>query len=195
MKSRAFLRLHCVFGLVLLAALAGAEATAAAQTRLDVTGTVVGFSGRSAGRSYPLRLMVNRYTSPEEVARLNEAVGGGQDRLLSALSGMEAGRIQVGTGVGVPANAVIRVDQPGGGVRLIVLFERNVRFFELRYGTRSSDYRFGYAEIYLDRNGRGQGTFIPAARVRLDNGVWEVEDFAAFPARIMGARARGGGRF
>jgi hypothetical protein len=129
------------------------------------------------------------------VARLNEAMGGGQDSLLRVLSEMDAGRIQIGTGVGLTANAIIRVDQAEGGARFIVLFERNVRFFELRHGTRSSDYRFGYAEVYLDRNGRGQGTFIPAARVRLQNGIWEVEDFGAFPARIMNARARGGGRY
>lgn len=193
MKRRILIALFCVFSFAGLSALAARES--AAQSRLDVTGTVVGFSGRSAGRSYPLRLIVNRYTSPEEVARLTEATGGGQDSLLRALTSMDAGRIQIGSGVGLPANAIIRVDQPDGGVRLVVLFERNVRFFELRYGTRSSDYRFGYAEIFLDRNGRGQGTYIPAARVRLENGVWEIEDFGAFPARIMAARARGGGRF
>jgi hypothetical protein len=79
-----------------------------------------------------------------------------------------------------------------GGERLTVIFQRNVNFYELRYGTRSQDYRFGYAEIFLDRDGRGEGTFIPAARIRLrDGNTWEVEDFGVFPARLMGVRARG----
>jgi hypothetical protein len=46
--------------------------------------------------------------------------------------------------------------------------------------------------VFLDGRGRGEGTFIPAARVRLrDGNTWEVEDFGVFPARIMGVRATG----
>ena len=64
-------------------------------------------------------------------------------------------------------------------------------FYELRAGTRSSDYRFGYAELYLDGRGRGEGTFIPAAKVRLEGNTWVVEDFGAFPARLIGLRSSG----
>jgi hypothetical protein len=61
----------------------------------------------------------------------------------------------------------------------------------MRYGARSTDYRFGYMELFLNRNGTGEGTLIPAARIRvLDNGTWEVENFGEFPARIIGVRAR-----
>lgn len=195
MRRRSALRVWGVCCLVALAAVAASATAAAAQARGTITGTVYGFSGRAAGRSYQFTLRVNRTTSPEEVARLTEAAGGGQDALLRALSGMEAGRITVGTGVGVPANAIIASTQPDGSTRIVVLFERNVALFERRYGTRSSDYRFGYAEIFLDRRGRGEGTFIPAAQVRLRGGTWEVEDFGTFPARILNARLSGGGRF
>jgi hypothetical protein len=158
-----------------------------------ITGTVVGIGGRSAGRSRPFTLLVNSYSSADDVERLNETLRrGGQDELLRTLSGMRAGRIQVGNNVGVTANAVIATPQAEGGTKLTVLYERAVNFYELRYGTRSQDYRFGYAEIYLDRDGRGEGTFIPAAKVRLrDGNTWEVEDFGVFPARLMGVRARG----
>jgi hypothetical protein len=105
---------------------------------------------------------------------------------------MDAGRIQIGTGVGVKANAVIVDSWGDGGTKLTVFYERNINFFELRQGARSADYRIGYAEMFLDRNGRGQGTFISAARVRLKDGnTWEVEDFGVFPARLMGLRSSG----
>ena len=187
---------------VLLLALSAAAAlpSASAQRRRGdgggrqtVTGTVVGIGGRYA-RSYPLTLRVESYTSPSEISRLNEALQqGGQDGLLRAISGLDSGRIAVGTGVGVQANVVISTPQPDGGTRLTVLFERTVNFYELRRGARSQDYRFGYAEIFIDRDGRGgEGTFIPAAKVRLrDGNTWEVEDFGIFPARIMGVRSRG----
>ena len=186
--------------LVLFAVLCGAalfaapaQSSNAAVFSERINGTVVGISGRLAGRSRPFSLIINNYTPANQVRELNEALGrDGQEGLLKALSKMDAGRIQIGTGVGVPANAVI-VDPWGeGGRKLTVFYERNVSFYELRYGTRSEMYRVGYAEIFLNREGRGEGTLIPAARVRLrDGNVWEVEDFGVFPARILGLRASG----
>ena len=103
-----------------------------------------------------------------------------------------AGRVSIGNNVGVRANAVIATPTAEGGTKLTVLYERNVAIFELRYGTRSADYRFGYAEIYLDARGRGQGTFIPSAKVKLEgDNNWVVEDFGEFPARLMGLRSTG----
>jgi hypothetical protein len=158
-----------------------------------VTGTAYFMSGRAAGRSLPFTLIINRYTSPEEVQRLNSALqSGGQDELLRAISGMDAGRIEVGTGVGVTANVIMQT-QSERGTKLIVLYQRNLRISELRYGTRSEDYKFGYAELYLGQ-GSNEGMLIPAARVRLrDGNTWEVEDFGTFPARLMGLQVRGGG--
>lgn len=167
-------------------------AKAGAAANQTVTGTVVGISGRLAGRSRPFTLHVTNYTSADDAERLNAALrSGGQDELLRAISRLDAGRIAIGTGVGVTANAVIATPTAEGGTKLTVLFERNVGFYELRAGTRSSDYRFGYAELYLDRRGRGEGTFIPVAKVRLEGNTWVVEDFGAFPARLMGLRSSG----
>lgn len=186
--------------LVLFAVLSGAALFAApahsssnANFAERINGTVVGIGGRLAGRSRPFSLIINNYTPPNQVRELNEALGrDGQDGLLNSLSKMDAGRVIIGTGVGLPANAVIVDPWGDGGRRLTVFYERNLSFFELRYGTRSETYRVGYAELFLDRNGRGEGTFIPAARVRLrDGNVWEVEDFGVFPARLLGLRASG----
>lgn len=161
--------------------------------RERITGTFVSMSGRTSGRTRQFTLTINRYTPPGQIRELTDALSrGGQDELLKTMSDMDAGRIVVGTGVGVPAK-VVMVDPWGdGGRRIIVLYERWLQFFELRYGTRSRDYPVGYAEMYIDRNGRGEGTMIPAARVRLrNNNTWEVEDFGAFPARLMGLRSSG----
>src|SRR5947209_17287232 len=157
-----------------------------------VQGTVVGIGGRMAGRTAPFKLNINRYTSPDDVTNLNSALrSGGQDALMNTLSKLDAGRIAIGNNIGVTANAIIATPTAEGGTKLTVLYQRNVSFYELRYGARSEDYRFGYAEIYLDRRGEGQGTLIPAAKVRLEGDTWVVEDFGEFPARLMGLRARG----
>lgn len=158
-----------------------------------ITGTVVGIGGTLGGRSRPFTLIVNNYAAPNQVRQLNEALAqSGQDELLRTLSKMNSGRIQIGTGIGLTANAIIADPWGEGGQKLTVFYERNLSFYELRYGTRSQDYRVGYAEIFLDRNGRGQGTLIPAARVRSREGnTWEVEDFGVYPARLLGLRSSG----
>lgn len=163
----------------------------AQRTSQRINGTIVGIGGRFAGRSRPFSLIVNNYTSGGQITELNEARQRGEDELLRALSHMDAGRIQIGNNVGVTANAIIAVPWESG-TRVTVIYLRNVDFYELRYGTRSSDYRFGYAEMFLDRNGKGQGTLIPAARINLKNGdTWEVEDFGVYPARLIGLRSTG----
>jgi hypothetical protein len=160
-----------------------------------ITGTVYFIGGRRPGRSLPFRLIVNRISNPDEVQQLNAALqSDGQDGLMRVLSRMSAGRIEVGTGVGVPANVILSSNDGEGRTKLVVLYQRELGFSELRYGTRRSDYRFGYAELYLGR-GANEGMLIPAARVRLrDGNTWEVEDFGTFPARLMGLQVRGGGR-
>jgi hypothetical protein len=182
-----------VFVLGLLCLFAGSAAEAAAQSRQYVQGQVIGIGGRRAGLNRPFSLTVNGYTSPDDVQQLNRALSsGGQDELRRVLSRLDAGRISIGNNVGVTANAVIATPTAEGGTKLTVLYERNVAIFELRYGARSADYRFGYAEIYLDARGRGQGTFIPAAKVKLEgDNNWVVEDFGEFPARLMGLRSSG----
>ncbi|HEX6731205.1 MAG TPA: hypothetical protein VF074_14370 [Pyrinomonadaceae bacterium] len=172
------------------------KTSAAVQDSLSgrtITGTVYFVGGRASGRSLPFTLIINRLTTPDEITQLNETLrSGGQDDLLRVLSRMKAGRIQVGSGVGLTANAIFTSSYEGR-TKLTVLYERNVRFGELRYGARSSDYRFGYAEMFLGR-GSNQGMFIPAAKIRLrDGNTWEVEDFGTFPARLMGLRVRGRG--
>lgn len=182
-----------IFLLGALCLVAASAVSAAAQSRQYVQGQVVGIGGRRAGLNRSFSLTVNNYTSPDDVEQLNRALrSGGQDELMRVLSRLNAGRVSIGNNVGVKANAVIATPTAEGGTKLTVLYERNVAIFELRYGARSADYRFGFAEIYLDARGRGEGTFIPAAKVKLEgDSNWVVEDFGEFPARLMGLRSSG----
>ena len=174
---------------------ANAVAQSEGLTGRTITGTVYFIAGRRPGSSLPFTLRINRITTADEVRQLNSALQAGkQDELLRELSRLDAGRIQIGTGVGLIANAILVDNQGTGRTKITVLYQRDVRFGELRRGARSTNYPFGYAEMYVGR-GDNEGMLIPAAMVRLrgDN-TWEVEDFGTFPARLMGLRVRGGGR-
>jgi hypothetical protein len=181
-------------GLAAFISATNASAQRDAYSGTTITGTVYFVGGPRPARSLPFTLIIDRITTADEVSQLNSALQAGkQDELLRTLSRTKAGRIQIGTGVGVPANAIMVTQADEGRTKITVLYQRNLRFGEVRYGTRSADYPFGYAEIYIGR-GENQGMLIPAARVRLrDNNTWEVEDFGVFPARLMGLRVRGHG--
>lgn len=100
------------------------------------------------------------------------------------------GVISLNNNVGVDVGAIF-LKPTETGTKLTIIYERRLAFFEVRAGTRSANYQFGYLEIYLDRNGKGEGTMIPAARIRLQkDGSWEVEDFGEFPARLLGVQVR-----
>lgn len=173
---------------------ANAVAQGEGLTGRTITGTVYFIGGRRPGRSLPFTLRINRITTSDEVSQFNSALQSGQDELLRALSRRDAGRIQIGTGVGLPANAILVDNQGDGRTKITVIYERDMRFGELRRGARSTNYPFGYAEMYVGR-GDNEGMLIPAARIRLrDGNTWEVEDFGTFPARLMGLRVRGSGR-
>jgi hypothetical protein len=166
-----------------------------AQRGMTFTGTAViygsGSNTRTTTRTFTLN--VNQRTSDAEAARyLNVLQSGGQDALLRAIDNNDLGRFSLGGSVGERLNAVI-IDQDGGDTRIRAVFRRWVGFGELRRGSRSVDYPFGYVEIRYDpRTGRGEGTFIPAAKIRFRNGnTVEVEDFGTFPGRLMGVQMRG----
>jgi len=194
MKTKRFVMLVEVLmlGIALLSPGTKVRAQGEGLAGRTITGTVYFVSGRRPGLSLPFTLIINRITPAAEISRLNAALQEGkQDELLRSLSSLEAGRIQIGGNVGVPANAIMVTDQGDGRTKITVLYQRNLRFAELRFGARSVDYPFGYAELYVGR-GENEGMLIPAARVRLrDGNTWEVEDFGTFPARLMGLRIRG----
>jgi hypothetical protein len=184
------------FCFVMLTIMAGAIAGSVyGQGRTNLTGTAViygsGFNTRTRTSSFTM--ILNGRTSAADATRyLRTLERGGQDALLREIEGNDLGRFSMGGSVGVPLSAVI-IDRDGDETRIRAVFRRWIGFGELRRGYRSVDYPFGYVEIRLDPStGKGEGTIIPAARIRFRGGdTIEVEDFGTFPGRLMGVRLRG----
>ena len=169
--------------------------------RETYTGTVISYgSGRNTRTTTnPFTLIINGETSESDVSRFVGILQeGGQDRLQDAINDNDLGKFSVGGRIGPTLNAVM-IDEVDGRKRIRALFERWIRFGELRWGARSVDYPFGYIELFIDpRTGRGEGTLIEAAQIRwkrnkdLNQYVVEIENFATFPAKLMGVTQRGG---
>src|SRR5262245_19699044 len=159
-------------------------------TIVFIPGPTVGGPGRSRTTTRTFTLTITCNTSNSEFKDFAEVLkDDGQDGLLRAISKEKCGVMQVGSSIGRDIN-VVRVTETEEGERKIdLLFERWLEFFEVRRGTRSRDYPFTYLELYVDQKGRMEGTMIPAARIRFkgENTV-EIENFAAYPARVIGKR-------
>ena len=168
-----------------------------AQGKERFTGTVIyygsGLSTRTVTANFTLDITGN--TSDEQAQNyLSVLKNNGQDKVLDAIDDNELGRFSVGANVGIPVN-VVRERVENGNRRILVVFRRWTQFAELRYGYRSLDYPFGVIELFIDpRTGKGEGTYIAAARIRWDsNGdktpQIEIENFATFPARLLGVKS------
>ncbi len=143
-------------------------------------------AGRSGSGVEFFTLTVTGYTPESDVQRLLGALkDGGQDGLMKALGKEKKGTLQIGTRLGrdVQAVWVTRTDE---GRKISALSERWLGFGELRRGTRSVDYPFTYIEIFVEEDGgKGEGSLIPAARVRSKGGNnVEIENFGIYPARL-----------
>lgn len=191
-------RFYVFFGFIFLVfLLLSMTAVANGQkTKETYTGTVLyygsGFDTRSVTRQFTLT--INGMTSDDQALKyLNILQESGQDKLLDAINDNELGRFSVGANVGVPVN-VVRERTIDGKRRIFVVFERWTQFAELRGGYRSLDYPFGVIELFIDeRTGKGDGTYIAAAKIRWDEDKKnqyqvEIENFATFPAKLLGVQ-------
>lgn len=183
-----FLTVLLTFGLVLITNPAGTSAQTksigqSVKQRYDGNITYIGGPRGSVVTQFTLR--INSLTPQQDVDRyMAELKRGGQDALMDAIRGSKRGTVQVGTQLARDANAIWVTDE-GEGKKITILFERWLGFGELRRGARSVDYPFTYVEIFIDEKGRGEGTLIPAARVRYkSNGTIEFENFGIYPARL-----------
>jgi hypothetical protein len=183
------MKLSTLFFLLFLSL--GAVVQANAQPNETYTGTMIGVGGRLGGVSRTFTLTINGHTPDSEASRdVAILAEGGQDALMDAIRDKRLGRFSLGGQVGRELNFVNETALSNGERKIMIIFERWMNLYELRAGARSTDYPFSYVELIVDRNGRGQGTFIPAARIRFKNNQVEVENFGTFPARLYGVRRR-----
>ena len=195
-------RFYLFFGFLLLVWLSlavGSKVNGQTGGRETFTGTVIsygtGFNTRTVTRTFTLD--ITGTTSDQQAQSfLGILSESGQDRLLDRIDDQELGRFSVGPNVGVPVN-VVRETTADGRRRIFVVFRRWTQFAEVRGGYRSLDYPFGVIELFIDpRTGKGEGTYIAAARIRWDDDnrnnrqTIEIENFATYPARLVGVQLR-----
>lgn len=203
-KNRWMSRLACATLMALCVGTLGIQGKSVSSALKEVyTGNLIYFDGtfgpdaglrrgRSGSGSEFFTLTINSYTPESEVAGiLNALQKDGQDGLMKALGKEKRGTLQIGSRLGRDVQAVW-VTRTEEGRKISALSERWQGFGELRRGARSLDYPFTYIEIFIEEDGGdGDGTLIPAARVRSRGGNnIEVENFGIYPARLTNIKVK-----
>jgi len=164
------------------------------------TGTVVsygtGLNVRTTTGTFTLN--IERHTSNERAQQLLGLLqDDNDDELVREVGRENVGTFSINGRIGPRVN-VVRETMVNGQRRIFAVFNRWKQFGELRGGYRSLDYPFGVLEIYIDpRTGKGSGTYVAAAKVRwrkdkkTGQDQIEIENFATFPARLLGVQERG----
>ncbi len=142
----------------------------------EFTATAV-MRGSQGTRRMPVTFIANRFTSVEQAKRLAEVLEqGGQDALLSALTGRRDGQLRLGA-LELPV-ALVVAEPKGKGYRYLFLTPRRIQVEETTFGEESLDYPFGIVEFETDTFGRGEGSLHVAAALSIDaDGHVEIEDY------------------
>ena len=139
----------------------------------------------------PVTIVIDRATPATEAETLVKAfTSGGEAGLRKALSGVPpAGSIKVGD---APATvARIALDRPTSTGRLLtIVTDKPIVFLGAgRPDAKPKEgYGFGVLDIEVDAQGNGSGTLSPAAKVKVTQGAFVVDDYAAQSLRLTGVR-------
>jgi hypothetical protein len=172
-----------------LLALVAARASADDKKVLSLNATAVNMSGVGRAGMTNLSIVIERWSTDEERARLIDTlVEKGADKLLDTLQDIKprAGFIRTNRSLGWDIQYVREQPLPSGGRRIIFATDRPMNFYELRNNTRSTDYEFMLCEIRLGPDGKGEGKLATAAKISYDKAEKrvELENYGQQPVRL-----------
>jgi len=172
--------------------LAGASfaATAVAEPPKQYLATVVDTSAAFPHlASVPIRVVLDRVSSDDEIARLGAAFESGRNGAIEReLTRHFVGRLEIDGRMGDPIGFARRYHDAEGD-HLILVARRDVSQREMFSFRRANDYPWVIVDIVFDAQGAGGGRMITAARLSSGNRRdLEVHQLQLLPARLLGVR-------
>ena len=151
------------------------------------TATATAKTAGGASATVPITVTIDRVTPQKEAEALVAAFkSGGPAALRKALAGVKpTGSIKLGGGAPTPTRLTIERTTDKGRL-LTVLTDAPIHF--VGAGVPSAKpkegYDFAVLDLEVDARGNGSGTLSPAARIRLNQGAFVVDDYASEPLRL-----------
>ncbi len=167
-----------ISGVVLMA-----PASLRAQGTAEVfTATAAVKTAAGASASAPVTISIARKMSQSEADGLVAAfTSGGPAALRKALVGVApTGTVQIGTGKATPTR--LTLERAIGDGRLVTIITDQPLLF-LGAGVPGAKpqagYEFAVIDITVDAKGNGTGTIAPAAKIKMNQAAFVVEDYGA----------------
>lgn len=172
-----------------LAVVLALPALASAQGPEHYRAFAVNMSNVGAGGSTTVDIVIDRWSSDAEKAKLAEALAKGQAALLSALQAVRprVGYIQVPGSTGWNIGYASKTRGEDGGWKITVLTDRPIGFAEAVTQPRTIDYPFTLIEMHVDDQGQGEGKASVLTKIVWDKATstLELENYATEPVRLQ----------
>lgn len=183
---------YATWPLAVAALFAAAQLASVRAQDVPVTFNAVAVNLSNVGRTgmRQLDITIERWTTPEEFARLRDALlEKGSDGLLRELERIKprAGFLRSATGgLGWDIQFARTTELPEGGRRVVFATDRPMSFYERTAQPRSADYEFLMGEMRIGPDGKGEGKLVPMAKVAYNKGSrsLEIENYASEPVRL-----------
>ena len=186
---------YLVVGCLLLASCA--SSTGSTSTSSSPDGAVEEFSANftnisnvGATGATPVTIRITRWTSDDEQARLMGILSKeGNDTFTRELQRVkDTGSIGVPQELAYPLLYARQMPAPNGGRKIMLITDRPMTFQERVGSSISRDYPLTWIEMTLDKENRGEGYVVLAARLQLLGEILGVEDLGNQPARLTAIR-------
>lgn len=158
---------------------------------LQFAGTAFGQAGAAAGKSFGFTVFIDQWTTDEQAkAFLDTLRENGPDALVKAFDKTkDVGRVSPTGFVGNSFRYGRWRGTQGGGMHIVMVTDRPMRFWEVYNGGRSTEYPFGIIVLNVDSKGTGTGTLAPICKVKFNKkGELEIENYGQKPLRLVNVR-------
>ncbi len=158
---------------------------------LQFAGTAFGQAGAAAGKSFGFTVFIDQWTTDEQAkAFLDTLRENGPDALVKAFDKTkDVGRVSPTGFVGNSFRYARWRPTQSGGMHIVMVTDRPMRFWEVYNGGRSTDYPFGIIVLNVDSTGKGTGTLAPICKVKFNKkGELEIENYGQKPLRLVNVR-------
>jgi len=165
---------------------------APAQKGMDFTALAIREEGNAS--RVVIHITIDRWSTDDERAALVKAFReGGQDTLLQELRKQpKVGYINLPETVAQDLSYGYRFPGENGGSIVVIVWERRINQTEVRNSNKSLEYPFGFIEIHLDAQGRGEGSLSSATKVSVaeDGKTLKLGSYGAGPMMLKEVKAK-----
>lgn len=188
------MRTKLVLGILVVCLLLAGRAQVRAKDDKPIEKFTAFAASLGTGRTAIVQINIFRWSTDEEREMLLTTLQEfGRDKLVDALQKIRppVGTIRTPNSLAYDLYYARNHPEADGSRRIVLATNRRVAFGEVANATRSLDYQVTLIEIRIDKDGKGEGKLVPAAKVSWDRQAKriEIENYSALPVELLQVKA------